>query len=226
MARAQTYLAMMMALLVSACVSQWDFQGVDPKVHYKQHPIENKVETKNETYTVRFNPYTDMLTADEIGALRAGLGHVSPTAVESVQVQLHPSQAGNEGRKEHLTKLLASMGYPKRSVFFESSEAVERDDARLDVAFASVVSPRCPDWRSSPVTTYSNTGFGGFGCASVTNLGLQVADPRDLERGTSDPSPNPDRNAKVLEQYRNNETPGSEGSGTDSTSNATAPTTP
>ena len=64
--------------------------------------------------------------------------------------------------------------------------------------------PNCPDWRTSPVTTFSNTKQANLGCASVTNLGLMLEEPRDLERGASGGRIAPDANRSVdaVRNYR------------------------
>lgn len=46
-----------------------------------------------------------------------------------------------------------------------------------------VTPPSCPDWSKDPVSNHDNTPPSNFGCATVTNLGLMVADPRDLVIG-------------------------------------------
>lgn len=67
-----------------------------------------------------------------------------------------------------------------------------------------LISPNCPDWKTSPVTTYSNTKQGNIGCATVTNLGLMLEDPRDLERGASGGHITPDtaRSSLAIQNYR------------------------
>ena len=67
---------------------------------------------------------------------------------------------------------------------------------------AAVVLPDCPDWRMSPVTTYSNTHQANFGCATTVNLGLMVADPHDLVRGTGAAGMDTQRNSQVISDYR------------------------
>jgi len=68
-----------------------------------------------------------------------------------------------------------------------------------------LISPAgCPDWTASPYSTYENGQQGNFGCATVTNLGLMLVDPRDLERGSSGGHIPPDMNraGKAIERYR------------------------
>ncbi len=53
----------------------------------------------------------------------------------------------------------------------------------------------------SPVTTYSNTHQGNFKCAQVVNLGLMVADPHDLVKGTGDVPTDTERASKAVQDY-------------------------
>ncbi|MDX2074348.1 MAG: CpaD family pilus assembly lipoprotein [Alphaproteobacteria bacterium] len=64
--------------------------------------------------------------------------------------------------------------------------------------------PNCPNWTASPFTTYDNAKQGNFGCATVTNLGLMLEDPRDLERGASGGKITPDatRSSEAIQNYR------------------------
>lgn len=64
--------------------------------------------------------------------------------------------------------------------------------------------PNCPDWSASPVTNYSNAKQRNIGCSVVTNLGLMLEEPRDLEKGASGGhvTPSPDRSADAIKNYR------------------------
>jgi pilus biogenesis lipoprotein CpaD len=46
-----------------------------------------------------------------------------------------------------------------------------------------VTLPACPDWSRQSGTDFSNQPHSNFGCATQTNLGLMVAEPKDLVRG-------------------------------------------
>jgi pilus biogenesis lipoprotein CpaD len=46
-----------------------------------------------------------------------------------------------------------------------------------------VTLPGCPDWSRRSGTDFANLPHSNFGCATQTNLGLMVAEPRDLLRG-------------------------------------------
>ena len=48
-----------------------------------------------------------------------------------------------------------------------------------------VVPPNCPDWRKPSNFDPNNTVSSNYGCATEANLGLMIADPRDLVVGRS-----------------------------------------
>jgi pilus biogenesis lipoprotein CpaD len=46
-----------------------------------------------------------------------------------------------------------------------------------------VTPPACPDWSRRSGVDYANQPHTNFGCANETNLGLMIANPRDLVNG-------------------------------------------
>jgi len=186
------------ALLLSGCASQWDMQGNDPKDYYAEHPVKNTVETRTASHTLHF--VGDRVSEDELDALRADLNAVTPSAAQKVKVSLNPLQLDNEARKQRLTKTLVGMGYARKTVSFVAQKGMGSNDAKLDITYSAVISPRCPDWRMSPVTTYSNTAH-NIGCATTANLGLMVADPQDLVRGQDDGAYDSQRTSTTMDQY-------------------------
>lgn len=68
-----------------------------------------------------------------------------------------------------------------------------------------LISPEhCPDWRTSPTTTFSNTmQSNNRGCSTVTNLGLMLEDPRDAVRGASAGHVSPKNSDHALDAVRN-----------------------
>lgn len=197
------------ALLLCGCMPAWDMHGNNPQEYYAENPVKNQVEIRHVMHTLPLA----MNKEDAAGELDAALADVSQAAVESVRIRLHPSQMKSEARKAKLSRLFTSRGYPKRAVMFEASPDVKSSEARIDVAYAAVISPRCPDWRKSGVTNYSNTPHSNFGCASATNLGLQVADPRDLVKGRGDVTPDTERSLRVIRAYRSGEDASESGGG-------------
>lgn len=221
------HLILMTAWLAFSACSEFDMQGQDPKAYYAKHPIENKVETKQASVAANFEAGSDRLLASEVAHVRSSLREFSPLAVEDARILLHPSHINNASRREHLSKLLRSMGYEKSVITFVPASELGRNEVEFSIDYAAVVSPRCPDWRTSGITTYSNTSQAGYSCANVTNLGLQVADPRDLQKGTGNARPDSGRNSIVIDQYRKNITPStSEGSADSSSASSATAATP
>ncbi len=224
---------MLVLLPLSACVTQWDLQGDNPRDYYLDHPIENRVEMRQTLYTLEWRG-RDRLPASAVEDLKAGLSDAEPMAAKSVEILVHPSEMNNDLRKDALSRALRRMGYARSIIKFEPSKEIRPNDAMITVTYAAVVLPHCPDWRPSPVTTYSNsTHQSNIGCASVVNLGLQVADPSDLMKGTdSQVTPDTERNAVIIRQYRSGQSSssgsasssGSGDSGASDTSGATSAT--
>ena len=46
-----------------------------------------------------------------------------------------------------------------------------------------VTLPACPDWSRQSGTDFSNQPHSNFGCATQSNLGMTVAEPKDLVSG-------------------------------------------
>lgn len=192
-----------LTLLMLAGCAELDMQGRDPRVFYEEHPVENRVETRHLLYTLDFGAKDKKrLSPAEIEDFRAAVRDVAPEAVESIRVTLALAQKDNQERKDYIGRLLRGHGYSRRAIVFETSDAVSADEADLDISYASVVLPHCPDWRTSPVTTYSNERQANFGCATTVNLGLQVANPRDLEKGVGSFDRDTERTATVIKDYR------------------------
>jgi pilus biogenesis lipoprotein CpaD len=194
-------LTMAAAASMSAC-SHMDMQGIDPKDFYVDHPVENTTETRHMLYTMNFKVDKSHLSGDAIDDFQSAVQDIFPEAVESVIVKLAPSQMANEERRQHIIKLLRGQGYEGKVIHFEAAKETHVREAQLDISYAAVVTPHCPDWRTSPITTFSNTTQGNIGCSSVVNLGLQVANPRDLEKGNGMITPDAERNALVIHTYK------------------------
>jgi len=187
---------------LAACSPSLDMQGHDPVEYYADHPIKNTVETKNFSQKLHFAADSSRLDESQVDQLRHALHDISPMAADGVTVEMSSYDITNKARQKHLVGMLRSMGYNKEQINFKPSAELTRNDVSIDMQYAVVVSPACPDWRRSPVTTYSNTTQGNIGCATAVNLGAMVANPNDLLHGTGDISPDTARTVHVVDQYR------------------------
>lgn len=195
------YSILAVGLLLSACASM-DMQGHDPKEYYAKHPKVNKLETRSVSQVVQFEKGQETVEPAAKNALHDALRGISPEASERIEFKLSPSQINNVARRDSLHRMLRSFGYAQTEVEYSTASQLERNEAQVVMHYVAVVTPDCPDWRMSPVTTYSNTHQGNFGCASVVNLGLMVADPHDLVRGQGSAYMDTQRNSQVINDYR------------------------
>jgi pilus assembly protein CpaD len=83
-----------------------------------------------------------------------------------------------------------------------STSAVAADHMTVVVERYVVTPPDCPNWTKPPYGDHSNTPASNFGCATATNLGLMVADPRDLVIGRSLGPPRGDPALYGYSRYR------------------------
>lgn len=87
----------------------------------------------------------------------------------------------------------------------DSGQASGRPQAgtvRVTVVRHVVTLPTCGDWSKDPATDRSNQPTSNFGCATATNLGLMVADPSVLVRGTDIGPGDGDALARGVDKYR------------------------
>ncbi len=66
-----------------------------------------------------------------------------------------------------------------------------------------VTAPKCPDWTKPAGPDPSNRVSSNFGCASISNLGLMLADPGDLLRGRPKGPGDGVAASRLVRKYRN-----------------------
>jgi pilus biogenesis lipoprotein CpaD len=188
---------------LAACSATEDMHGNDPRSYYAEHPIKNTIETKNVSFKVAFAAGESKLSPGEIDKLSDNLHKVSILAVELIEINFANIDKKNDARKKHLERMLRNMGYVKGDYTYGTLPELKAGQVDLKLTYAVVVSPDCPDWRLSPVTTHSNTTQGNFACATEFNLGRMVADPHDLVHGTDGDIPiDTVSAAKAVQDYR------------------------
>jgi pilus biogenesis lipoprotein CpaD len=174
---------------LAACSANDDMHGNDPRSYYAEHPIQNTIETKNTSFRLAFPTGESRLSPAEIDKLSDNLHRVSILSVEQIEINFANVDKKNDARKKHLERMLRNMGYVKGDYAYGTLPELKSGQVDLKLTYAVVVSPDCPDWRLSPVTTHSNTTQGNFACATEFNLGRMVSDPHDLVRGSDDDIP-------------------------------------
>lgn len=86
----------------------------------------------------------------------------------------------------------------------ESTPEAWRQNRRVEIAAEGyeVVLPDCPRWGDPGRPDFDNRPLANLGCATATNLGLMVADPRDLVRGRALGPADGTREAEAVVRYR------------------------
>jgi pilus assembly protein CpaD len=131
--------------------------------------------------------------------------------VETISVGSNPGMSFKSERMKYVAALLRKAGFTTKPEYFTQAN-IARNVVAIDISYAAIIPPDCPDWKMSPVTTYSNMPPANFGCATKTNFGMMLEDPRDLERGKDSGSSPSERGAKALLDYRMGTTPASSAS--------------
>jgi pilus assembly protein CpaD len=69
-----------------------------------------------------------------------------------------------------------------------------------------VTPPDCPNWTKSQNEDHENAQTSNFGCANLSNLGLMVADPRDLVIARQLGPASAAHASMAIQRYRNGQT--------------------
>lgn len=105
-------------------------------------------------------------------------------------------------RARKLAAYLAAMGIRATVSPIIYGASPKAGQARVIIGRYVVHPPKCPDWTKAPTRDFENTESSNFGCATVTNLGLMAANPRDLIVGNGGGRADSEVLAKAVEQYR------------------------
>lgn len=215
-----------LALTLAACGST--SEGTNPALGWSQmgSPKELEVERAQIRHAVRFA--TDQATIDSVerDRLRTFLAAIDLEAGDSIRLEGHADERASDlynldlaaRRSEAVRRFLHAEGlgrvemhesaYGERApAASERSQAAWRENRRVEVVVDRhlVVLPPCPDWSRRSGTDFANQPHTNFGCAVQTNLGLMIANPRDLERGRALSPADGTREADAIVRYRTDE---------------------
>ena len=177
-------------------------------------------------HVIYFETDRDEIRADQNDRLLAFLEAVGPGLQDRVRLEGHADERATElynldlaaRRIESVKKFLVSFGVDKHNIeasafgeeiplSSESSESAWAKNRRVEIVLERyvVTPPACPDWSRRSGRDYTNQPHSNFGCATETNLGLMIADPRDLVRGRSLGSADGVHQAAGVARYREGE---------------------
>ncbi|MHA1113964.1 MAG: CpaD family pilus assembly lipoprotein [Alphaproteobacteria bacterium] len=204
--RVRFFLLAAAAAILAACgpaTTQWS---------PSESPKRNKVQWVHFTHPVYFAPGAARLETAEAGRLDAFLDRISAGTGDQIRLSsladpgLGETQAAR--RAGVVATYLRDRGLMSRSATAPAQPAGDlkkRDIVTVALGRYVVTPPDCPDWRKPASEDYANKVASNFGCASVTNLGLMLADPGDLVRGRSMGPGDGDALARGVRKYREGE---------------------
>ncbi len=179
-------------------------------------------------HTVFFQTDRDNLVGAEQDRLIAFLRAVRPTDRDSIRVEGHADERASDlynldlasRRMEAVGLFLKDHGIERldlqASAFGEQAPAAEgnnerawKKNRRVEIVLERylVTPPACPDWSRRTGVDFANRPHTNFGCATQTNLGLMIANPRDLVRGRTLGPADGVHQAEGVVRYREGEQP-------------------
>lgn len=170
------------------------------------------LQTRNEVEMVRI-PYMITFVTDDSKLSDESIEHMDVFMMKSnvsygdeLSLDLPLQRDGNLSEQSHkkmsyLTELLKKRGLHLSAEVTPYGLSPNKDQARLLISRYVVTPPRCGNWTASN-DNYTNSATSGFGCANQANLGLMIANPRDLIVGETNNVPDTESAAKAVHTYR------------------------
>lgn len=167
-------------------------------------PKQLEVDRAEYRHSVYFPTDRSTIPRSERARLLSFLEKVQPGGRDSIRLEGHADERASElynlelaaSRNERVEALLREVGLgslPVTAVAYgeavpavpSTGPAAWRLNRRVELILERhlVTLPACPDWSRESGTDFSNQPHSNFGCATQTNLGLMVAEPKDLVRG-------------------------------------------
>jgi len=169
-----------------------------------ESPKENKVIFLRESHDVRFDPGKDKLSAAELKGLDAFLAReeANPNDDITIAVANAPDGKGGALSARRQAAVAAYLGGLHLKAIPDGETGAPADQVTVVIGRYVVTPPQCPDWSKPSDDDPSNTPSSNLGCATETNLGLMVADPRDLVSGKPLAGSDADHNSYAIQRYR------------------------
>ena len=189
----------------------------------------NEVALSRIAHTVHFAPGNAALAPAEATRLARFLEDADVYRGDHVYLDPTLDDPLSQKRQATIRRALA-----KRGVLMSSSAAVPGagkrlalgDEMTIELERYVVTTPNCPDWSKPSGGDPTNSVSSDFGCADATNLGLMVANPRDLLVGRQPGPASADPALVAIQNYRAHKPitlPDGNAAGTTASSSGTAP---
>lgn len=166
----------------------------------------NRVELTRLAHTVRFAPNAAALTPGETTSLASFLDDSDIVYGDHVFLETPPGNHLSTARQAAIRRVLARRGVLMTTVPATRAPGGERppagDEMTVQLERYVVTPPNCPDWSKPPGGDPTNSVSSNFGCATEANLGMMVAEPRDLLAGRQPGPPDAEPALRAIRNYR------------------------
>ncbi len=189
-----------MCLGLSACLP--------PKSMWSENDTikRNTVTLHHITHDVTFSADTTGLSDTQAAALDKFLANVMAGYGDEFSIET-PSNDVSGDRRMAVSSYLKARGLVVSGIPAAYGGPMASDSVRVILNRYVVTPPPCPDWRKPATTDFNNQPGSNFGCATETNLGLMVANPRDLVKGRDIGPADAENAAKSVQNYREDKVP-------------------
>lgn len=164
-------------------------------------PRQLRVDFQRLTHTAGFAASATQLARSEQESLSAFLQAAQVTTDDPVYLEGTPSDRLSDARISALARDLTRQGYSVATLP-AAPDAVPRNALLVVVERYVVTPPDCPNWTKSQSGDHENASNSDFGCSNINNLGLMVADPRDLVIGRQLGPAGAGQAALAIQRYR------------------------
>ena len=168
----------LLAIVLGACTANSVTQR-----EFVQAPKENRVFWVDYDHTVQFLPEEGILPDTESTRLDAFLRQIGASFQDTYTIDPGGDDPLAISRADALRAALRDRFPTIQPTTTRLENGPALNQTRLVVGRYVVVTPECGDWSKPSGTDIWNGPSSNFGCASLANLGLMVADPGDLIRG-------------------------------------------
>jgi len=145
-------------------------------------PRQMRVDFQRLTHTAGFGPSATQLAQNEQESLGAFLHAAQVSTDDPIYLEGAAGDRLGAARIGTLARDLTRQGYSVATLP-AAPDGVPKNALLVVVERYVVTPPECPNWTKSPSDNHENATSSNFGCSDTTNLGLMVADPRDLVIG-------------------------------------------
>ncbi|HXQ51179.1 MAG TPA: CpaD family pilus assembly lipoprotein [Stellaceae bacterium] len=198
------------ALTLAACASQGN-ADLDGALGNQVQPLH--VDHVRVQYSAAFAPGASELPVSEAMRLQTFLDQAGLRPNDRVYVATPSGDPLAASRIGKIADLLARRAVGVATVA-TPPQGVPPNHILVLVDRYVVMQPACPNWSASPETGHDNVPTGNFGCATMSNLSLMIANPRDLMAGREMGPADGDPSLNAIARYRADQVkPFSTGSG-------------